>query len=536
MEELILLLILTLSAIAVYDWTFNVLWFKVDVLFEYVTVSPNKHLRSLNSKWDKPQNVSNSNSFMQNFYAEYSVSSKTMSTLMRMLFSAAMVCYTVTIEIVLWQIKTVDMDQQAGPIIRFIWPSMAWSLSIILLLIQPFFIIISLLNKFFKDSFDIDRLVIATTALLATFIIILTLLDIGPFVYSRNILTRLSVGGVALMGVLSGIACVSTVYYTFLFFWDKYIEQSRSGLALNRSSNSFQKDKFLIWASRTILKQKAEDYENRIQSMVNALDKKEQGSPPENRTKCLEMIGRYQLNLSKIQTALKRPQFIINARRIIEGGFFIYCFYKMAFTLLVRIPKIIKHFVKFPGDYEYEYFQNRSDPLAVTIANILDILLFHFNYQHDLDSLTNQISLFLSASLFMCSLSAVNTTIMFISGLLPVKFQLVAMFGLDDNENELPSFHNEKTKKKPSMIKNLLVSELTGIYVVATILMIRSNLPFDVSVKLKTLLGEKFTVPNLAIDCWFDEIFIVSCMLTISFIKLAERTLFIPKRNNSEYT
>lgn len=62
------------------------------------------------------------------------------------------------------------------------------------------------------------------------------------------------------------------------------------------------------------------------------------------------------------------------------------------------------------------------------------------------------------------------------------------------------SFHQQKGI---SLIKNLVVSELTGVYVLATSLMIRSHLPFEVSQRLKELLGEKFTVPNIVIDSWF---------------------------------
>ena len=95
------------------------------------------------------------------------------------------------------------------------------------------------------------------------------------------------------------------------------------------------------------------------------------------------------------------------------------------------------------------------------------------------------------------------------------------------DEKGLPISNNNRynTKKKPSIIKNLIVSELTGIYILATILMIRSNLPFGVSAKLNELLGEKFTVPNVVIDVWFDKVFAITCVLTLIGIKIAERTL-----------
>jgi len=81
------------------------------------------------------------------------------------------------------------------------------------------------------------------------------------------------------------------------------------------------------------------------------------------------------------------------------------------------------------------------------------------------------------------------------------------------------------------MINNFLSSELAGVYVVATVLMIRSNLPFDVAQRLRDMLGQKFTVTSFVIDCWFDEIYAISCILTIFFIKLAERTVYHLNRN-----
>lgn len=74
--------------------------------------------------------------------------------------------------------------------------------------------------------------------------------------------------------------------------------------------------------------------------------------------------------------------------------------------------------------------------------------------------------------------------------LLPIKFQILALFAMqnDDTANVLPEYTNNssyKGKKRNysqeqkgiSLIKNLVVSELTGVYVLATTLMVRSHLP-----------------------------------------------------------
>lgn len=195
------------------------------------------------------------------------------------------------------------------------------------------------------------------------------------------------------------------------------------------------------------------------------------------------------------------------------------------------MPKIVVHSLRYPNDFEYKSYDDGGsdkDPLAVTISNILDFFLFRFNYQQELDSLTKQISLVLSICLFVCSLSTVSTTISYLLTLLPVRLQVLALSALQNKDNsELPKSKQDiyLVRKTASIIKNLAVSELTGVYILATILMIRSNLPYEVSQRVNELLGERFTVPNVVIDIWSDKIFALSALFTIVGIKIAERTL-----------
>lgn len=110
--------------------------------------------------------------------------------------------------------------------------------------------------------------------------------------------------------------------------------------------------------------------------------------------------------------------------------FLVYCVYKLTSIWFVSVPRLILHFINYPTDYSYEYFDNDSkkkDPLAISLANMLDFFLFRFQHQTDLDSLVKQISLLLSISLFICSLSTVTTTISYLLTLLPVKLQILAL-------------------------------------------------------------------------------------------------------------
>lgn len=514
------------------------MWFKLHLLFDDTNSVNWDCMSHLPESWHQNPNMYIRDTFMQKFYTEYSLSSNKISKCIRILFSLAMTCYLIAIEIILFYIKTSDDGKQADFITEFIWPLIAFLLSLILILIQPFCILISILNKFFNDKLDMDRLIMVTTTLIGGLITILYLIDFGPFSFSNNILTRLSITGLTLMAHLSGIACVSTVYYTSVFLWYRFMDKKHSSIYHNSMLNNFQKQNFLLWSSKETLEHRIQEYEYKKKQLLKRMSQDSDYITSTMKNKYIDILGKYQVNLSKINNSLKQSRNVLIIKRVCGSMFIIYCIHRITFTFLVRLPKILHHFINYPTDYQYDHFKSKTDPLAVTLANILDILLFNFNYQHDLESLKSQISLFLSASLFIGSISTVYTTISFIMGLLPIRFQAVAMYAMANNveEEELPSFSNSKngySNKNPSIIKNLLISELTGIYVIATVLMIRSNLPFNISLRLKNLLGEKFTVPNITIDCWFDEMFASACIFTIIAIKLAEYYL---KNNRSTIT
>lgn len=96
----------------------------------------------------------------------------------------------------------------------------------------------------------------------------------------------------------------------------------------------------------------------------------------------------------------------------------------------------------------------------------------------------------------------------------------------EEDADLLPTNTKVSSRRNPSIIKNLIVSELIGVYVVSTILLIRSNLPFGTALKLKELLGEKFTMPTGAIDSWFDKIYALVCIISVVGIHIAEKSTF----------
>lgn len=524
MGDALMVVVLILSSLLTYHWSYGKLWFLVDSLFEaMIASSTGKNMKKV------PKLEIDDNHFLYKLYANYSVSSTKILKAIRIIFSMAMVSYVITIEIVLWQIKTADIKQQANFISTWIWPSVSLTLSVLLILVQPFFTLLMLLNKFFNDKMDVDSLIIISSGVLIVMITALNFTAVGPFKYTESILTKLSIVGITIMAILSSIASVSTLYYTYVMIKNrmKYSTADHSRKVFDDSSTGT-----LLWYTDDTVMKKMKEYQGRMDEnieILTRLDKEHGGKDSPMRIQLMDKIGWYQLELGQLESRLTEPKLVQNCKKIFQFSFLLYCSQKILMTFTKRIPLII---IDIARGRQYSQLEENSlgaDPLAITVANILDLIFFRFNYQHDLDALTRQISLIISTSLFICSFSTVATTISYMVAFLPTRFRILIMYAIHSGESssDLPQFRGKEShyNKSPSIIKNLFVSELSGVYVVATILTIRSNLPFDVSQKVNELLGERFTVPNVVIDSWFEIIYAIFCILTIVGIKAVEWTL-----------
>lgn len=492
-------------------------------LFDILPVS------SISGAQDRPYMVGISSygeGYLYKFYSEYSIPSKLIYKIVRIIFSLTFASCVVAVEIVLSEIKDTDTQSDGSFVTDCIWPLISLILYSSLILVQPFLILFCLLNKFFDDKMQIDKSAMLTAALTAAWIIFLYLLVYGPFGHTTNLLTKLSIVGVTIMSLLSGLASVSTPYYTLMYLLRK-----------NRTSDP-NSIKYIIpdlWLNSQTISDRITEYEeqvNEILGELNHLQELEKSNDLLSREKLADQLGRYQLELVRLRNKAKDCKVIRTFKRIFQSIFLLYCIFKLFNVFMVRIPAVFTHTWAGTSDSDYERLEKEReerDPLAITIANALDFFLFQFNYQQELDSLIRQISLILSISLFVCSLSTVTTTISSLLTLLPVKLQVLALSTLQSRgrDLDLPAHKNEVlySRHEPSIIKNLLVSELTGVYILATILMIRSNLPFDVSVRLHELLGERFTISSILIDIWSDKVFAFSAICTFIGIKIAERTL-----------
>lgn len=196
----------------------------------------------------------------------------------------------------------------------------------------------------------------------------------------------------------------------------------------------------------------------------------------------------------------------IKAINIFNVAFALYCVYRI---INVFIIKQVILFLKKPtrdesgiiNDYNDEAVSN-TDALAITISKLI-LSTTQLSIQET--QLVNQISLILSGSLFICSFSNVLKT-----------FQSFTKF--------FPSITKISATTK-DWLKNLVITELLGIYVISTAILIRTNLPTNLSNQISKILSLTGTSSSNAsltsakevqfIDDWFDKIFGIACASTL---------------------
>ena len=529
-------LLLSISVLASYIFAYRILWYELSKLIELPSSSSRGYLSTGPTDWNlrfmSTGSTSLKSTFLLKLRSQYAISSRSLTRLVRMLFSLSVTLYILTIEIVLIQILLASSSEDTCYLcaVPSLWASVTFpALTVILLFLQPFCILNFLLEKFFGTNLTVGKLLGLNICVLSLLFGLLRSLSFGPFSQTSNALTGLSVVGVGLMSVLSGIAAMSTIYYTAMFLYYRfYYGNHHSTLPLECLINAGGIDISGIWADKRQIEQTLVLYNSSIEETVRALnnirpyDLGASFNSSHEREILLERISRYQIRANKLNDLLKHTSVTRVGRRYFALVYLLYCVYNMGLTFFIKIPAIVKYHSSGTDDLAFAKLTKTTDPLAVTLANLLDKIFFHFNHQHDLTSLTREISLLLSLSLFVLSLSTAHRTISLMQTLLPAKLRILDMFDADKVEM-LPRYEGlaySKTVKPPSLIKNLVVSEIVGIYIMAAIVMIRSNLPPDISGKLVSILGEGFYLGNMEIERWFCQIYAVSCILTFCFIRL----------------
>lgn len=135
-----------------------------------------------------------------------------------------------------------------------------------------------------------------------------------------------------------------------------------------------------------------------------------------------------------------------------------------------------------------------SDPLVVTIVNIISILVT----LEEEEIIINQLSFLISGVFFVFSFNGIYILLSHL-----YKF--------------IPWNHHRIT----TPVKNLIISELFGVYTLSTFFILKSNLTEKFTEKLDHLLSITSN-DSLVIDQWFDKVFLVSVIVIFIGIKINE--------------
>lgn len=198
--------------------------------------------------------------------------------------------------------------------------------------------------------------------------------------------------------------------------------------------------------------------------------------------------------------------------RIIEYfnvSFTIYCIY--------RILNIV--FFKFPYYYHYrnvdedisllsDELDSTKDALAITIAKVIYSIV-DLSDSISETQLINQIGFLISGSLFLMSFSNVLMTLKSFGHLFPVLTSL--------------------SSPVKNWLKHLVICQLLAVYIISTCLLIRINLPTNLSVQISKILSLSGSSSNSEalitkeiefVDHWFDLIFIITIIITLILVSI----------------
>jgi len=298
---------------------------------------------------------------------------------------------------------------------------------------------------------------------------------------SEQCLSRIGVIGVSLMALLSGFGSVSAPVGAFTtqpkIVSDVDIARAESGLESARE---------LIESKKRKLKQ-LQDRINRtsvantgfvtrmISTMLSSDDSREYSTLQSE----LQGLESMQTSLQRDLTELRRRQFSQVSSKTVYGKvykaigyvFSIYCIYRLVSTAIARLP-----------------FRRQSTTFSQTdpINKMLALVANQFNLELDRAAWTRQIGFMLSGVIILGSIGSVLTTFNMVSKAVP------------------------KALGGTSMA--LFVSQIAGTYFVSTALMLRSNLPADISSVITSALGTP--LDSSFLDRYFDGLFLCSSAVT----------------------
>ncbi|KAF2843368.1 hypothetical protein M501DRAFT_1012724 [Patellaria atrata CBS 101060] len=303
---------------------------------------------------------------------------------------------------------------------------------------------------------------------------------------SEGCLERIGIIGISLMASLAGFAAISSLWQTFgaktAMVTESDITRRQTGLDATQEMLEAKRSR-LRALQRKMSDIPSEGFMTRMISTVR-------GNPEAQERNSLQMeisgLEAMLFSLSNSVTSLEaRRQTQIRSRtafgrllNLFSYGFSLYCLYRICATAFATLRRFYSPATSF----------SNSDP----INNMLALLAKHWDPSLDRAAWSRQISFFLSGVMLLASFNSVLQTFLLFARIAPgVVRQAQANLAL-------------------------IVSQVSATYVISSALLLRSNLPKEVSSVISEVLGAP--LEPVFVERWFEGWFLAVTTLTAAGI------------------
>ncbi|KAF2718809.1 hypothetical protein K431DRAFT_322138 [Polychaeton citri CBS 116435] len=316
--------------------------------------------------------------------------------------------------------------------------------------------------------------------------------------FTEACLERVGIIGISLMASLSGFAAVSSLWQTFgvRHRTVKETDISRKEAGLHSAQEMLSAKESRMRALQRRISDQASSSASAKPGFMGKVAGLVRGSPPEQQElKSLEMEV---AGLETMAYALSSSLTTLRARhgqqqasrtpsgrfwRVFNTGFALYCLYRIAATSFSSLRR---------------WWQPRSTfATSDPINNVLALVTAHLDPTLDRDAWSRQISFLLSGVMLLASFNAVLQTFRLFTRLTPSLLQR--------SQTSLP----------------LVISQIAGCYVIASALLLRSNVPQEVRGVITEALGAP--LEGKFVEGWFESWFLASVGLTATGILIGRK-------------
>ncbi|KAI9833669.1 MAG: hypothetical protein M1826_006760 [Phylliscum demangeonii] len=302
-------------------------------------------------------------------------------------------------------------------------------------------------------------------------------------------LERVGVIGISLMALLSGFASVSALWQNFGVkvrpVTEADLARKQAGLAATEELLATKRSR-LRALDRKISDAPPEGFVSKVMGSIRG-----HGDVSERKAVQMEVAG-----LETMARSLASSLSILRHRRqgqrqastatgrvlvLMSYGFAVYCLYRILATSFATLRRWWRPDATFSG----------TDP----INHLLAVVAKHWDPSLDRLAWSRQISFLLSGLILLASFNSVRQTVHFFARVTPALVQ------------------------QARANAGLLVSQISGTYVISSALLLRSNLPREVGSVISAALGAP--LDSAFVDRWFESWFLAASGLTAVGILVA---------------